>query len=196
MKTFNTLQEYVDYVPTCLICKKEMRVSLTGTMQATPVSGQKRWASSRKSLDIKFDIKEGVLVSKHKTHKLSMKLDDNSLVEGEDIVARLTSKLTFVKKSCQTCHVKIQANCSNPQFKKEKRFPALTLHSEELHFTMRGGKDLNVTKYYGSNDSSETEKSASIQINYKYLPPVPFDFNKFNSFEQLTRRISTIVLFQ
>jgi len=198
MRTFNSLQEFIDYVPNCLICNKELIVSLSSTLHS--VEGKhKRWASGREALNVRFEKKEGLLHSKHKSYKISIKLDDNSILEGGEVMSRITSDSTFVRKNCPTCHLKIATVCSGSDLKKGKRFSDLTLRSEELHFTMKGGKDLSVEKQYPAYGNPPWDTvdgdTANIRLNHKFLPPVPFDFNKFNSFEQLIRRIQTIVLF-
>ena len=139
-------------------------------------------------------MKNCILHSNHKTYKLNIDNITNVILEGQDLLDKFTTEATYVRKKCPTCHLKIEATCSGNLIKKEKRFPALTLRREELHFTMRGGKDLSVQKYYATSTFFE-DSQAHISLNHKDLPSVPFDFNKFNSFEQLVRRINTIVLF-
>lgn len=48
--------------------------------------------------------------------------------------------------------------------KKENCFPVLTLDSEELHYTLKGGKDVQISKYYWENDPSRN-KNATIRLN-------------------------------
>ncbi len=192
MKVFQTIQELVNYVPNCLICKKEMQVSLSTYLSS---NDPKRRVNSRESVSLRFELENCILHSKHKSYQLKIDTITNVILEGQDLADRFTTESTYIKKKCPTCHLKIETICSNGTIKKEKRFPDLTLRHEELHFTMRGGKDLSVSKYYSTNTSPEGDSQAQIMLNHKYLPPVPFDFNKFNSFEQLVNRINTIVLF-
>lgn len=195
MITFKTLQEFINYVPQCLICKKHLQLSFTGYL--TSVKDKRpRWAGGREALTLKFENRDGVLYSKHKSHVLHIDVATNVVLMGHDLVDRFDTGNFYFNKNCPTCHLKISTTWSAPQLKKEKRFPELTLASEELHFTMKGGKDLSVKKYYSVFAAEpDNENSAQLCLNHKYLPPVPFDFNKFNSFEQLVKRINTIVLF-
>jgi len=190
--SFQTLKEFSEYVPNCIICRKTMDISIDSILG--PVPGlHKRWASARESVHLKMSINEGILQSKHKSYKLHINPEDNIIVEGIEFATRFNSESTYVKKTCPTCHFKIHSVCPSRTIKKEKRFPALSLLREELHFTMRGGKDLHINKGYSIN--SNNDDLANIQLNRKYLPPVPLNFNKFTSFEQLINRINTIILF-
>lgn len=188
MKSFLNFQALLDYIPNCIICTKPMQMQMSGTL------GHKANAHTRERYSMHLALKDGLLFSKHKSHKLVINPVDNSVVEGVDLAARIISEYTSVKKMCQTCHFKIETFCSGSKVKKEKNFPILTLQTEELHFTMKGGKDVHVTKYYPGNGGGQ-EYTARIMLNGKYLPPVPFEFDKFNSFQALNKRINTIVVF-
>lgn len=142
------------------------------------------------TIRLKMHLKDGILRSKHKKHSISIELATNLIIDGQDIVNRLRANYTHVNKICPTCHFKIQAVYKEGSIKKENCFPPLTLHNEELHYTMKGGKSVDIQKHYGLNTNS-----ATIRLENKYLPPVPWDFDKFKDLAHLNKRLATIKLF-
>lgn len=185
---FLTLQALLEYIPNCIVCTKPMNLQMSGTL------AYQSGSHNRERYSMTLALKDNLLVSKHKSHKLIINPIDNTVIESVDLAGRIISEYTSVKKMCPTCHFKIETFYSGNKAKKEKTFPALMLQNEELHFIMKGGKDVRVTKYYSGNNN-DREATARIQLNGKYLPPMPFDFDKFNSFQALNKRINTIVVF-
>lgn len=193
MRTFPTLNDLNNYIPNCVICSKPMRFVLEGMI--SPIAPSKpRWGSGNERLRLKLELKEGVLRSKHKNHNVGVELATNQIVEGQGLIDRLVINGTQVHKLCPTCHFKINTRYETGNVKKTNCFPALTLQSEELHYTLKGGKDVNISKYYAA-DPNAKESAASIRLNGKYLPPVPLDFNKLSDLEHLNKRLATIILF-
>ncbi len=190
MLTFSTLNDLNNYVPNCVICSKPMHISITGI--ATGPANKPRWGSGSESIRVKFELKEGILRSKNEKHKMSIEMATNAIIEGADLISRLLS--ANVTKGCPTCHFKINTGWGHHTEKKENCFPALTIESEELHYTLKGGKDIQISKYYRASDP-ERSQTATIRLNNKYLPPIPFDFNKFSDLEHLNKRLDTIILF-
>ncbi len=193
MISFQTLTDLNNYVPTCVICHKTMNISCD-IIIASPT--KKKWASGRDKQHVRFAIEYNTLRSLHKSTVLTLNMGTNEFLEGADIISRLTSEFVFVKKTCPTCDFKIETSCESRIIKKEKRIPALTLVNEELHFTMRGGKDLRIIKNYKWYPDMADNHLAEIHLNSKKLPSiVPIDFNKFSGFEHLNKRLATIITF-
>jgi hypothetical protein len=97
-----------------------------------------------------------------------------------------------IKKDCTTCHFKICTSCTKASARNGNNFPQLTLSSEEAHYTLKGGKDIQINKYYFS---AQNDQVANIRLNNRYLPPMPWDFSKFQDLEHMNKRLSTIILF-
>lgn len=187
MPYFQNLQQLVDYVPNCFICNKQLGVSITTNLATTK---KKDWPA--KHLNIRLESNDGLLQSMHKTAKLTINPVDNTVTEGVDLVKEMIYPSSYVNKNCPTCHLKVQTNMVDPGKGKRDGFPRLILAREELHFTMKGGKGVFVSKYYSTNQEEEV---AYIRVNGKHLPPLPFDFNKFSSLENLVKRINTLIVF-
>jgi hypothetical protein len=190
MITFQTLSELYAYVPACLICAKDLDVSIDGTF--SPVATNKpRFNRGGERIHFKVSLEDGIVTAKSATNDI-IRLDANSnkIIEGTNIVNRMLVNQTQVNKKCATCHLKINTHYSSGNIKKEVYFPPLTLRSEELHYTLRGGKRVRIEKYYYEHTST-----IQFQLDGKYLPPVPFEFNKIKDITHLNKRIATIVLF-
>jgi hypothetical protein len=192
MRTFKTLSELNDYVPVCIICQKSMRLSIDG-MLTSVAPNKPRWSSGRETIHLKLELKEGILRSKHKNHNVSIELVTNKIIDGQDMINRLMPSATYVRKICPTCHFKIHTEYRTGAIKKENCFPVLTIQHEELHYTLKGGKDVQITKYYNA-DKPEAE-TATIRLESKFLPPVPLDFDKFRDLAQLNKRLDIIKIF-
>lgn len=193
MHTFKTLNELLAYIPNCLICQKIMSISIDGTLSSVNTH-KPRWSSGQERLSLKLTLKDGILCSKHKNHSLSIEAETNIVIDGLDMTKRFMPGTLYVRKMCPTCHFKINTVSQEGIIKKENGFPPLTIHSEELHYTMKGGKDVRITKYYQSH-ASLTGEAATIRLDNKFLPPVPLDFDKMRDLAHLNKRLATIKLF-
>jgi hypothetical protein len=165
-----------------------MVLTIEGRLAAV-LPSKPRYGGGNDIIRLKMVVKDGILCSKHKNHSVSIELKTNNIIYGQDIANRLMINQTNVWKVCKTCHFKICTTYPKGVIKKENCFPALTLYSEELNYTLRGGKNLYIMKY--SSDGN----TATIRMDNKYLPPVPWDFDKFKDLEHLNKRLDTIKLF-
>jgi hypothetical protein len=175
-----------------------MGFNLNGIL-APVLPSKPRWGMGSETIRLKLEVKGGQLRTTYherakKTYSLIVDLATNGIIDGQDIINRLLPGNGHVNKFCPTCHLKINTGWDLGTSKKKDCFPALTLQSEELHYTLKGGKDVEINKYYRSNDPDHG-KTATIRLSHKYLPPIPFDFNKFSDLEQLNKRLNTIILF-
>lgn len=193
MRTFKTLQELIDYIPKCVICQKDMKIAIEGYLN--PVGSKKpRWSSGTERVYFKLEYKDGILRSKHKSHSLAIEASTNKLIDGEDLVNRLMTQTINVKKCCPTCVFKSVSVYQAGNTKKTNSFPPMTLRSEELNYTMKGGKRVNITKYYEFNKPDE-EAKCFISYNGSSLSPIALDFRKLTDLDQINKKIKTIVTF-
>lgn len=193
MHTFKTPSDLLDYIPNCLVCGKTMNIVIDG-MLAPVLPSKPRWGGGKENIHLRMILKDGVLRSKHKNHSVSIDASTGLIIDGQDIINRLTTNWTYVHKMCATCHFKITTIYKEGNTKKEKSFPPLTIQQEELHYTLKGGKDIRITKYYNQTGNL-TGESATIRLNNKFLPPMPLDLNKFQDLAHLNKRLATIILF-
>lgn len=194
MKTFQTLQEVVDYIPTCVICHKGMKLSIEGYVK--PVSTSKpRWNSGSQLIYLKMEEKDGLLRGTHKNESVAIEPATNRLVEGEDLVNRLMLNTINVKKCCPTCVFKFNFVYQAGNTKKTHKFPPIALQSEELNYTLRGGKRCHITRHYQFNQD-EQEVKCNIRVNYIEVTPVNLDFSKLTDLDQINRKIKTVLTFQ
>lgn len=186
-----------------------MQIYLDGRLSS--VSDKKpRWNSGRSRLRVRVQLEEGLLHSTHKQHKITIDPVSNKVIEGLDLVERMLPDIVFANKSCPTCDFKIAAaylknpdpKNANPwqkfnddfgQLREKECFPPLALREEQVHYTLKGGIDIRILKSYPWPEPNNI--TATIILNGKYLPPAPFDFNKFQDMEHLNKRIATIKLF-
>ena len=201
MHTFNTLRELDSYIPNCIICRKSMGLTIDGLLSSLSAA-KPRWSSGNERMQVKLHLKDGIWSGKHKSQAVVIDIVTNKVLQGEELVNRLMPQSTHVRKLCPTCHFKIHTVYSNSitsltqglNNKKDSLFPPLTIHSEELHYTMKGGKDVRITKYYNLNGVLSGE-AATIRLDNKFLPPVPLDFDKMRDLAHLNKRLATIKLF-
>lgn len=206
MVAFNSLQEFINYIPQCVICGKSMDLFIEG--QLSSVSKKKpRYNHGRDHLYVKMRSEYTHLRSLHKSYEISINPVTNEVTQGIDLINRLQDSMIYAHKSCTTCHFKIQAafwqKLPNRSYQtgsdkigqewKENFFPPFSLKEEDLHYTLKGGVDIRIQKHYAWPTLENT--TASIILNRKSLPPMPLDFNKFEGIEHLNKRIATIKLF-
>jgi len=190
---FNTISELNAYVPNCLICSKPMQFIVDGYLKKT-AANKSRWDSGNEHVKFLMKLEDGIMHSKHKSLSIAIDINNNLIIDGQDTINRMLTGASYLRKTCPTCHFKIHTVYSSGNIKKEKNFPALTLQIEELHYTMKGGKDVRITKSYNTFEP-EKETLALIRLCGKTLPAVPFNFNKLKDLHNLNTRIATIKLF-
>ncbi len=190
---FKSLNEFNNYIPTCVLCGKIMTVTVEGRL-APVLPSKPRWSSGQETVTLKLLLKDGVMRSKHKNHSLVIDGETNSIIDGQDLVNRFYPNSTYIRKTCATCHFKIVATYPKDYAKKATVFPYIILQQEELRYTLKGGKDVQIYKNYHTAIEGR-DKVADIRIDNKYLPPVPWDFSKFDDLDHLNNRIKTIILF-
>lgn len=191
MRTFKSLQELVDYIPQCILCNKDMPITINASLSAALPA--KKYASSE-HVNLKTEIKDGVARSKNKKYSLSVELATNKIIDGIDLVNRMQNSWTYVNKCCPTCHFKISTVYGTNAQKKEHCFPALTLQNEELSYTLKRGRRVFISKRYYDHNTQQ-HHLASIRLDQKYLPEMPLDFAKFTGLTQLNHRLATLITF-
>ena len=178
MKLFQTLNELINYIPNCLLCNKPMNITISGVL-APVLSLKPRWGSGRENITLKMTLKEGVLRSKHKNHSVAINPEINFIIDGQDLINRFYQEYMYVIKNCTTCHFKITTQHHKDHAKKENVLSPLTLYTEEIRYTLKGGKNVEIYKYYFTG-IEDRDKIANISLDGKYLSQsVPWDFSKF-----------------
>jgi hypothetical protein len=171
-----------------------MRLSIEGYLN--PVASNKpRWGGGTERVYLKLELKDDILRCKYKGHSLAIEAGTNKLIDGEDLVNRLMLHTISVKKCCPTCVFKAISEYRAGNIKKTHHFPPMMLRSEELNYTMRGGKRVNISKYYQFNKEDE-EANCFISYNGSSLQPIALDFTKLTDLDQISKKVKTIVVFQ
>jgi len=185
MKTFQTLQELLDHVPQCIICGKDMNVHLDGHLR--------QWYQD--GVHFKFEMKDGLLCSKkHKKYSVIIEPKSNLILEGQEVVNNLMVNWITVYKTCWTCKCTVSTRYNSGHRKKTDVFPPLSLTGEELSYTLRRGKSVDISQTY-YDDSSLLGVRTNIVVNHRMVTPRYFDFSKYKNLEQVNNRIATILTF-
>lgn len=188
MKTF-TLKELINYIPTCIICGKQLMLSINGNIKTS----KQKWTG--KNISIKTKIKDSVLESTSKNYTLSVNLDNNEIVEGGELINNLMTSWMYVNKQCKTCCLTVNTTYNDGNTKNTTAFPTVKLTSESLGYTMPGGKEVKIFKHYYDDQTMLGERT-QITISGKLLPAIPFYFDKIDNLKHLNKRILTIRTFQ
>lgn len=168
-----------------------MPIVIEGRISLPP--SKNRTYGNEERMRVIMERKENVIRSKHKKYPLAIEIDSGKLVDGKDIFDRMRADYMQCLKSCPTCDFKI--TCAASQNTDKEYFHPLTLRNERLHYTLRGGKEVEISRSYNSYNGN-LDGLASIRINNKFLPPMPgLDFNKFKDLSHLNQRLSTLVVF-
>lgn len=186
MKIFETPETLFNYIPQCILCGKTMPLLIEGSL--TAFNAKRSWGSEER-VRVSMDHENGIIQSKHKKYPITIEIHSGKIINGLDIFDRLRSDYTRYIKSCPTCDFKIEFSFS--QRPSKENFPYLVLKHEKLHYTLRGGREIEITKSY-----YDDKNLASIRIGKKFLPPMPgLDFNKFKNITHLNQRLSTLIVF-
>lgn len=196
MKQFATLKEYMEYIPSCLICQKPLSLTVEGYLvPSLPASNRRSSWGNHEIIKLRFQYKDGMLRTKHKTNSVAIEAHSNRIVDGADFLNRLVSGRTYANKMCSTCAFKITANYADERRKKD-HFAPVSLYQEQLTYTMKGGKSIQIQKWYHGQEES-AGKMATIALDKKWFgKPIPLEFAKFSDIVQLTKRLKTIIVFQ
>lgn len=201
MIEFRNFQRLMDYIPNCVICKKEMVFSMEGRIARVKDNKKpKRWNDGGTWTILRTRAKnelvhDDLLHFRNTKYHISIEPRRNKIIDGLDIAQRINS--FSISKICRTCDFKIQAGaegCGN-----STHFPTMQLSCETLNFTMRGGKRVRMYRGYRQlppGTTQPTEISTQIYINDHILPSIPLEFSKIKDINQLTRKIKTAIVFQ
>lgn len=188
MKMFQTLKDYVNYIPNCFICQKPLYIILEGELKTSLYS---------KCVLVPLKLSDGsdVLFSKNSKQPLIIGLENNLVIEDHGLFQDLSRRIRHltIRKQCNTCDLKIHGVFG--ELKTVKNLPPIYLSDEWVNYTITGGKRIMVYKYHDRPESLSPEVVV-IKLDGKQVPmSIPFDFSKFNNLEQLNRRLKTIVVF-
>lgn len=201
MIEFRNLQRLMDYIPNCVVCKKEMVLSIEGRLERVKNNKKpKRWNSGGTWVILRTRTKnelihDDLLHFRSTKHLISVEPTRNKIINGLDVAQRLT--FFNVSKMCRTCDFKIHAkaeSCGN-----STHLPTLRLETESLNFTMKGGKKVRMYRAYRRIDPyphEPAEITTQIYVENHLLPPLPLEFSKIKDINHLTRKIKTAIVFQ
>ena len=184
-----SLKEISEYIPNCLICGKQIPIIIDGLLK------NKKGLHSFDRVNIRTEIKNNIVISMNKNYPLSINLDTAEILEGKELVNILMSRWLYIKKHCKTCHFIITMMYNSGNLKNVNNFPKYELYSEELAYTMPGGKRAYIHKRYFEKDSLLATYT-QLYIDNKPILSCQFDFSKFENLKQINKRVLTIRTFQ
>jgi hypothetical protein len=194
MKIFNSIKEFIEYIPNCLVCGKNMILVVRGIR-----SGKGDWGNDRIHIKMAFD--EGSIISTNKEHPLVITTEDNKLIVGEQLIRAMSNRPIGLDKSCRTCKFKIQTAHEhvegvagafeftiNKSTYKTGIFPSVKLEQEELKYTKAHGKLVDIVRYRGQH--------TIVNVDYKRVNSFDLDISKFKDLDHLNNRLSVLMTFQ
>jgi hypothetical protein len=167
---FSNLKEFIDYIPNCLICGKQLILSCCGTYA--------EWAGKNNPTRIKFLIKEDRIISLHKNIQLEIDIHTNKVLSG-DSSNQIIDNSRWVLKTCKTCHCQITGRVTSFQ---KPIFSKIRRNTEAVVFYLCKNKKITVFE----ND---------LLINTELVQTAPIELSSFKDFKHLKRRIQTILTF-
>ena len=173
MKKFNTVKDFLNHIPNCLICGKELTFHISGY-------------SFNDKFRLKFSKLENKLHSLGKKYTpVSIDLDKNEFINGKGLFGKL--RHVFFYKECRTCafYIRSNTNC-NLKF--------IQLEYCGLSWFEKNKKKIELSIDYTGSNWNE------IKINDKHaFVPLEiflnFDLSKFKNKKELYSRIKTIITF-
>lgn len=197
MKTFETLQELIDYVPNCIICGKQLMIHLYGNVK-TDLSLSGYYFSPSQHFHLKM--KDNLLIGKNKNYSITINPKNNSIISNQELFDNLVLSWISVTKKCNTCRCIIKTRYNDDIIVNNKKFPKLTLTNEDLWFTRKREKSVSISQSY--YDNSLLGIRVYIIINNKIISdptnvgmPLFINFDQFKNLNSLNKRISTILTF-
>jgi|SRR6185436_4365103 len=197
---FTCIKKYINYIPRCLICNKEMQLYIQGTERKT------FWRFD--CVYIKTCISDNLLISKSKKYPLIIDINDNRILTGNEIISAIDIKeysVVYLNKTCSTCKFIIEASyvhpplnitnsineSSPPLCREDGYFPTVFLDQEELCYTRNRGKNISIKRQHYSQLAR-----TSLTVDGKSVKCFDLDLSKFNNLNHLNSRISTLLTFQ
>jgi len=184
---FNSLAEFHEYIPQCLICGKDMYYALS-------LYGKSPQQRTYSLLKYNLEIRDNLAQSKAKKQKqiapITIDISSNEIIDGVDLFHN--SHNGSLHKICCTCHCKIFTSFQKPE--KKGLFPKLILTSEELKYMRKGGKSFELKNWYNAYGNNTV--SCTLKFDGKNLTsPVPIELYKFKDLDHVNKRIGTIITF-
>lgn len=200
MKSFNFIREFINYIPQCIVCGKDMLITINGTPNI------ESYYSKHTEISIKTCISNNyLLVSKNNKYQLIINVDNNNIDVGKKLILSLIHKFYNISlnKSCSTCKFFIKSvfntNMLSNYSVKNLIFPITFLSREELCYTKNHGKNIRIVKYYINNliwNNSYPAHNVYMSIDNKSIKYPNLDFSKFKDLKHFNKRLSTILTFQ
>lgn len=184
---FNTLLDFKNYIPNCIICGKPLNlyINCVNYPQNT---------HDPSTLYLQMIYENNIFRPKKSNHNLIIDGYSNQILDGVGLLDQTQRGGGFVRKTCRTCYFHIYTrmiyDCSNME--RILYFPALQSTSETMGFTLKGAKSISIYNSFGSDFTS-----SFISINDKRIKsPIFIDFSKINDLKQLNKKIKMILTFQ
>jgi hypothetical protein len=194
MKYFDTLQQLIDYIPNCLICKKPLYITLNGRWS---LSEEEKWNDSFHTNEISVFVKEGFLYPKNKKLNFKIDISNNMIIDNLSFFKKIHTLSFSAHKKCRTCAFCISFTTRNENhIAKVTRFPRLLLQYENIKYYTKNSKYVHIFKEYDT--FGKYADNAIILINKKkqYFPADYLKLDKIKDFSSLKNKLSTILTFQ
>lgn len=182
MNNSQKIQKFIDYMPNCLICGKDLVIRLYPYISI-----------KNKHLIIPIKIKNNILYNEFyniQINLLDCTMNDNFLCSKRSL------EDMEIKKCCTTCVFDIIANCVLDKNNKNK-IKDFYLSHEIIKFTAPGiNKPIEVINFYGKESTTNYNKSLiylgdnqlDLQVDYLNL-------NNIKNFSSLKRKIKAALVF-
>lgn len=181
MKIFNNIKDFVNYIPHCIICGKNMNIVLVGLSYSN---------GKMEDFSIKINILNNLLLSKNKNYKLMINIDNNFIIEGHPFINKIGK--IHLNKYCKTCNFKIKSGLI--YINNKKYFPSFYLRKETICFTRKNHTKIKINNFYCYPYNYTL--SHNTFINNKKINNLKIDIYKFKTLKHLNKRISTFITFQ
>ena len=190
MITFDTLKEYLDYIPNCIICEKPMTFYILGNVRGYYAVNKNYY----NKVSMKMIMVDNLLKSKNKDYSLIINPETNKITEGVELVNKLRVNILNCKKKCATCNFDVYSNYKSGNIKNSESFPKINLQSIHVEYMMKN----HITVYLSKNRNCYNNIYSvycSIGGKSMYEFPNSFDFSHFTNLKQLNNRLKTILTF-
>ncbi len=194
MKYFNTLKEFIDHVPNCLICGKQLNINIEGIIpdfiKSIKIDKMDENVLN-KFVNFKTNIKNNILYGKFRNLNIAINVDSNEIISGKNIInSIMINKIELIKK-CRTCKFELYGEYKQPHLKPHNHFPKIKFITEELMFMNNNKKIVRIECHFYDVDRSY------FYIDDNYISTMEnFNFSMFKNFKHMKKRIAMLQTFQ
>ena len=194
-----TIKSLHEYIPQCILCKKEMQIIIDGHFVQSATSSIEFIhpiisPGNRIHNIFYLNIKNNLFVFKSKHYQFSID-NDNKIIEGLDIVNNLTINPFYIIKKCKTCNFMSKFKWNGVNMKTIYFFPPLVQDYECIKYTKNKGKSINIFNYNDKWNAKNRLSNLYIDGKYIDIQDLCIDFSKIKNLKHLNNKISTILTF-